>query len=282
MGSVAIYSDILFKNGFICSGASHEDGIVGGLASPAAKREPEWKLCQWACNSDICKGRYACADAGFSYETDSQLVAVSWEAGKPLLTLGLYASREYDAPRVFGQAWPHLLIEQTDLAKRCPPLGQLASLELDFAFRVPWFRCMMPNPKDSLHAAQINLFFTVSSVKTGDMFWFGVPVFDSRCRSLELFQAEDAGKDDASHKYIYTAAQRDFTQLSAHDGGIIDYRKDLLPLIGQGLLASVKAGYLASGDLGEYILTTSNLGFEMPGTFDASFEVYRLGLEAGV
>lgn len=280
MRAIPVLTDALFQNGFICSGAAHEDGIVGKLESPAAKKAPDWKICQWATKFDICKGTRSSGPDGYSSKTDSQLVSVSWEKEKPLLTLELLASKEYDSPRVSWQPWPHLLIEQGGLEKRCPALGGLSSLILDFAFRIPWFERMMDNPDNSLHTAQANIFFTVNSIKPGDMFWFGVPAFDVRYRHVANFQAEDTGKDDASHKYIYLADQKNFTDKSAHDGKIIRYEKDLLPLMEEGLRAAARAGFLSSDDIGDYAATSCNIGFEMPGTFDASFEIHRLGLEA--
>ncbi|MCL2815230.1 MAG: hypothetical protein FWD23_11580 [Oscillospiraceae bacterium] len=280
MQSVSVLTDTLFQNGFICSGASHEDGIVGKLESPAAKKAPDWKICQWATKCNICKGAYSSKTTGYSYKTDSQLVSVSWEKEKPILTLELLASKEYDSPRIGWQPWPHLLIEQSFVRDKFPPLGELLSLILNFDFRIPWFRRMMDNPDNSLHTAQANIFFTVNSMKNEDMFWFGVPAFDVRYRHIANFQAEDTGKDDASHKYIYLAAQDNFTNKSAHDGEIIEYEKDLLPLIKGGLRDAAKAKFLLSDDISEYAVTSCNIGFEMPGTFDASFEIYRLGLEA--
>ena len=280
MKMIAIIADTEFKNGFICGGATHADGIVGELKSPVSSGSPSWKIAQWACKNDISKGEHTENADGYSYSTESQKVAVSWKQDAPLLTLELKASKEYDAPRISGQAWPHLLIEQTDLSDRCPKLDKIENLNLAFEIRVLYCDSHMDNPDPGLHAAQITLFFTVQSSDTNDMYWFGVPVFDNRNKLVPEYMAEDGGKEDASHKFIYTAAQKSFTKISAWDFTKLTYNTDLLPYIKRGLDRAYKEGYLNSRNLADYTLTTCNLGYEMPGTYDSAFELYRFTLDA--
>lgn len=277
---IEVIADPEFKNGFICGGATHEDGIIGELTSPVSAGAPSWKIAQWACRYDISKGAYAADGGGYSYITESQKVAVSWREGEPLLTLELKASKEYDAPRISWQPWPHLLIEQTDLAARCPDLDKLERLDLILDTRIAYCDSYMDNADPGLHAAQVTLFFTVQSSGTGDMYWFGVPIFDNRQRLLPEYMAEDSGKDDASHKFIYTVAQKEFTRTSAREFTRLRYEADLLPYIKKGLERAYKAGYLNSNDIADYTLTTCNLGYELPGTYDSAFELYSFTLGA--
>ena len=277
---IPIIIDTEFKNGFICSGAAHEDGIVGELNSPAGTGSPNWKCCQWACKYDITQGVYTADETGYSYTTESQKVAVSWKEGEPLLILELKASKEYDMPRVYGQAWPHLLIEQQDLAARCPKLDKVESLNLILETRVAYCGQHMEKADPSLHAAQISLFFTVQSNETGDMYWFGVPIYDNRQKFLAEFMAEDGGKEDASHKFIFTVSQKRLTAVSPHEFTKLRYEADLMPHIKRGLEQAHKAGYLNSDNLASYTLTTCNMGYELPGIFDSAFELYEFALNA--
>ena len=279
---ISIIADAEFKNGFICGGAAHEDGIVGELVSPVSTGDrPSWKIAQWACKYDITKGEHIADDGGYSYVTESQKVAVSWRESAPLLTLELKASEEYDSPRTAGQAWPHLLIEQTGLSDRCPKLDKVENLNLILETRVLYCESYHTDKADpGLHAAQITLFFTVQSNETNDMYWFGVPVFDNRKKLVPEYMAEDGGKEDASHKFIYTVAQKEFTRMSARDFTKIRYEEDLLPYIKKGLDHAYKAGYLNSDNLADYTLTTCNLGYEMPGIYDSAFEIYQFTLDA--
>ena len=55
---------------------------------------------------------------------------------------------------------------------------------------------------------------------------------------------------------------------------------DLLPYIKAGLEEAVKRGYLASSNLGDYGIMAINMGWELPGTFDASMQIRDLGILA--
>ena len=279
--TVQVIADPEFREGFACSTAESSLDIVGEVASPAAAEgAPRWKLDQWACKNEISGGDYTADAGGYACVTDSQRVAVSWRGGGPLLTLELKASREYDAPREEGQPWPHLLIEQRDLAARCPKLDRLKKLRLRFAAQIAYCDSHMEQADPGLHAAQVTLFFSVQSVETHDMFWFGVPVFDTRALLVPAHMAQDGGKPDAGENFIYTPAQVEFTRRSAHSGRLLAYDADLLPYIIKGLERAYAEGYLNSSRLGDYTLTTCNLGYEMPGTYDSAFELYRFTLDA--
>ena len=280
MKILPIIADTEFKNGFICSGAAHEDGIVGELKSPVAEGcAPDWICYQWACKNNIVKGEYAADENGYSYITESQKVAVSWKEGDPIIMLELKTSKEYDTPRVYGQPWPHLLIGQ-GFTGRCPTLEKLERLDLIFDTRIVYCDSHMEKADPALHAAQAQLFFTVSAPH--DMYWFGVPVYDIREEFVAEFEAEDGGKADASHKYIYTVSQREFTEVSSHTFKRLKYEADLLPYIKMGLGKAHKSGYLNSNNPADYTLTSCNIGYEMPGIYDSAFELYNFALDAVV
>jgi len=279
-GVIQILADPLFKNGFICGGAAHEDGIIGTLVSPAATGDPQWKIAQWACKNDISQLAAGSDGGGYAYYSDSQTVAVSWLEGPPLLMMELKASREYDAPRQWGEPWPHLLIEQTDLAARCPKFDQVEQLNLILDVQLTYCTEMMDEPDPGLHAAQLQLFFTVQSYDTGDCFWFGIPMFDNRTEIVPEYKAQDVGKDDASGLYIYTVAQTEFTDKSFHSFERIRYEIDLLPFVRRGIRDAYVAGYLNSRRLSDFQFTTCNLGYEMPGIYDSAFGLYEFSVTA--
>lgn len=278
---IELIADNGFKNGFICGGAYPELGIVGELKSPATDgSEPSWLISQWACKNDISMGLYTYSDDGYCYVNASQRVEVSWRPNTPLVTVELKASEEYEAPRKAREIWYHLLVEQQGIDQRCPTLDKVSALNLEFDSRIAYCKTMMEHPDPSIHAAQVSLFFTVVSKSTNDMYWFGVPVFDVRDRFVPEYGAEDNGMDVASHKYIYIVAQKEFTNISAHEYKLLQYRTDLLPYIKHGMSEAVSKGYLSTGDLANYTLTSMNLGYEMPGTYDSAYEIYRLSLKA--
>ncbi|MHC1694190.1 MAG: hypothetical protein AB9835_02705 [Eubacteriales bacterium] len=274
--TVDIIKDITFKTGFTCNGKEHADGVVGTLDSGAGQ-SPEWTLAQWACKYNIADGERTADDNGYMYTTPTQKVKISWKEGDPAITLELKASGEYTALRKDGEPWPHLLIEQTTLSQRCPTLDKLESLRLELSTRISYFTEVLKG-EPGLHAAQVNLYFTVQNPTSGDMYWFGVPVFDNRTKILPEYMAQDLGKADASQKFIYTVAQKEFTRKTAQKLERLDYDKDILPYIKSGLTEAKNRGYLPSDSPADYTLTTCNLGYEMPGVFDSELEIYKLAL----
>lgn len=281
--SVQIFDDTTFQTGFIVKGKEHEDGNVGKLFPSQSKiAHPAWYMAQWACNHNIVNGKKTQLADGYIYETDSQRVEVSTNPSKPNITLELKASKEYTAPRISGQEWPHLLIEQENLQTKCPTLDKVKALDFTISAKIAYCTCKMSNPNPDLHAAQVNMFFTVQNLLTGDMYWFGIPFYDNRYEIQPEYMAVDGGKSDASNKFIYIAAQKEFTDKSLNNGDWVQYSKDIYPFIIKGLQEAKKQGYLENDNPKEYTLTTMNLGWEMPGTYDGSLEIKNLSLNATV
>jgi hypothetical protein len=59
-------------------------------------------------------------------------------------------------------------------------------------------------------------------------------------------------------------------------------RIDLLPYIRNGLHEAVKRGYLRSSNSHDYAVANMNLGWEIPGTFDAAIQVEDLKVLASL
>jgi len=132
-----------------------------------------------------------------------------------------------------------------------------------------------------LHAAQFQLFFIVKNVRPGsvdqgDYYWFGVPFYDNRHDIPPAFMAADAGKKDATGKFIYTVAGETLGEASLKTGHWIALDKDLLPHILKGLQEAVRRGYLKDSTPHDYAVANMNLGWEIPGTFDAAVQVQDL------
>ncbi len=135
----------------------------------------------------------------------------------------------------------------------------------------------------ALHAAQLQLFFIVKEVApeaSGDFLWFGVPFFDSRQEFPPPHRAKDGGKADATGKLIYTIDGREVLSSPLGRGNRVAIRKDLLPAIREALAYAVESRFLASGDPGRYAVANMNLGWEMPGAFDAAVEIRGLAVTA--
>ena len=277
--TIQLFSDTNFKNGFLVHGPRHEDGYIGSIL-PKKDSVPEWRIAQWASRHEISSGKIRSDETGYEARTETQLVRVDYNDRGSILCLGLDASGEYDAPRKAGEAWPHLLIEQTTIGDRCPTLDKVKSLNLRLSSRILHCKSFMDSPDPSLHCAQTTLFFTVSDAVHNDMWWFGIPIFDNREIVRAEYMALDLGKSDCTGKFIYTAAQTEFTDKSFHSfGEWIDYDRDLLPLIERGIHEAKRRGYTKSDSLSDFRLTTMNLGWEITGTYSSAMEISGLSLE---
>jgi len=133
----------------------------------------------------------------------------------------------------------------------------------------------------NLHAAQFQMFLIVKNIRPesedhGNYYWFGVPFYDNRHDIPPAFMAADAGKKDATGKFIYTIAG----EVSLQEGQWAVLDKDLLPHIFNGLQEAAKRGYLKDPDPHNYAVANMNLGWEIPGTFDAAAQVQDLAVFA--
>ena len=90
----------------------------------------------------------------------------------------------------------------------------------------------------------------------------------------------DTGKKDATGKFIYTVAGAALGEASLKTGQWVALNVDLLPHILEGLQEAAKRGYLKSSDPHDYAVANMNLGWEIPGTFDAAVQVQDLEISA--
>jgi hypothetical protein len=143
----------------------------------------------------------------------------------------------------------------------------------------------MPGYTPKLHAAHFQIFFTLQNLDRrnpgyGQYLWFGVPLFDDRHPVPKAHIAKDSGKEDATGMFIFTPDGAEFSGRSAHDREWITIDKDLLPLMREGLKTAWERGFLQdSRSLADYRISGMNLGWEVPGIFDAAMQIRDLSLE---
>jgi len=282
---VALFDDTGFRRGFFLSFPSSAKGraVEKVLDWGRAGARPAWRLCQWATRTSLAGAAPVhLPDGAISYEDATKRVVFRGAAG-PDLVLELRAGDEYEGRvRAAGEAWPHLLVEQD--ATRAITLDRLARLELDVDVRLSAFADRMGGRADpGLHAAQLQLFFIVKDVApggSGDFLWFGVPFFDSRQEFPPAYRAKDAGKDDATGKLIYTIDGREVLSKPLARRERVVIRKDLLPFVREALAYAAEHRFLASADPGRYAVANMNLGWEMPGAYDAAAEIRGLAVTA--
>jgi hypothetical protein len=202
------------------------------------------------------------------------------------LILEVRSDAEYGgAARTYGQAWPHLLIEQ-DAVEQIP-LDTLQAIRFSVRLRLLYCTNHMTGAQynPNLHAAQCQMFFIVKNIVSGsadegNFFWFGVPFFDNRHEVPPAYMAKDAGKDDATGKFIYTIDGDTAGTAAVSKGQWVTVQTDLLGHIKDGLKESVRRGYLHNAAPHDYAVVNMNLGWEMPGSFSAAMQVRDLSIRA--
>jgi hypothetical protein len=261
-----------------------EYGTIPGIAGTG---DPAWGLAQWASREKLPaappeklpSGALRCANAA------KTVIFGPPGTDDADLSLAVNCGYEYqDHVRQSGEPWVHLLVEQR--FDNPPSLTSLARADLHLAARLTHFKKhKMPGYSPNLHAATIQIFFTVQNLNKqspgyGQYLWFGVPLFDDRHPFPKAYKAKDAGKEDATGMFIFTVDGKEFTKRSAHDEKWITIDKDLLPFMKDGLKTAWERGFLKDSQaLEDYHISGMNLGWEVTGIFDAGMQIRDLGLK---
>ena len=285
-----LFGDMRFERGFLLKYPDVSHGrateAVLDLGEPANK--PVWHLAQWATKYSLAEAECRREPNGDRvYENTGKRVLVGGsDSPNRDLILELRGKAEYgDRPRRQGEGWPHLLVEQDVMEMY--PLSRLARLDFHVLLRLLAFEDHMA-PADfdpGLHAAQFQLFLVVrnadaASKDHNEYLWFGVPFFDSRHDIPISHQAKDAGKEDATGKFIYAIDGREVNHLPMKTKTWVTFQADLLPHIQAGLQTAAERGFLTDTDPSHYAVVNMNLGWEMPGTYDAAIQVRDLRIDA--
>jgi len=277
------FEDAGFARGFNVTAARHPAPKIelGALRFPGGPDEaPAWRLAQWGTRHLLAPGFFQAAGEGrWVAETPGKRVVVD-RAGEtgPSILLGVNGGAEYgDHYREKGEFWPHLLIEQ----RFDPPLrpAKPGGLGLELEFRV--VQCapapgMEAGLKRGLHTAQVSAYFTVhnlteDSPDRGDMIWFGIPLFDARHAIPPGHYALDTAPGGGG-KFICNLDGKRFWEGNTGDGQWRQLEADLSELLGDALAIAREHGYLERSTLEDLALTSFNLGWEVPGPYNAAIE----------
>ena len=299
---IYLLKDDTFSQGFNLSGiVSIESGSrpfdyidYGGKAGT----NPKWRLCQWGSRFNLAlsdelmtddekerfpvSGTESVKDGVYTYSNDGLTFDVNPETG--YCKMSVNGKNEYPTPRVANQAWPHLLVEQT--FEEHHYLKDFEHLYVKLRFKInsctnEFERISQYDP--SLHSAQVTWFVTPQNVNSksegaGEMFWFGIPLFDWRRKDsyIDLYYAQDGGKEDSTGQFIYNLCSLDYMKEGNKIGKEMEIYFDILPGIKAGLAKGKEEGYLQKSQFEDLALTTMNLGWEVTGTFNSSFEIFDM------
>ncbi|MEF2247319.1 hypothetical protein [Paenibacillus sp. IITD108] len=285
--TVNIFDDPDFSLGFIIYPTLHSEGAkeIGRLKFDPEPANPVWHLAQWSSRYDIslAKGEADEAKESYKYANEGKVVAKEYVDGEALLTLKVIGEMEYkDGTRKNGEAWPHLLIEQ--VMGDPQNVDSFSELMLNLDVRINDFEYLMTSDFDAnLHAAQTTAYFGISNQNKesegySDFFWFGIPIFDSRFEYPPGGVIKDAGQPGASGALIYTPPGKEFLTKNMLDGEWETIHVDLIPYIQRAVEEGKQKGYLPKTSFEDLKITSFNLGWELPGTYNASLQIKNLEL----
>lgn len=271
--------DSHFQRGFILLEAPKGKRVVQRvLEGPDKTGKPAWDLAQWSSKHpalpEMPEKR---PDGAVRYANAGKVVTIGPPGTEGAdLSLAVNAGAEYGTrPREEGEPWVHLLTQQE--FDNPPSLAEISQCRLHAGMRLKQSRLVTPEGySPARHAAQMQIFLTISNRKTGSpghgqYLWFGVPLYDNRERLPSGFKAQDRGD---TKMFIYTLAATDVTNESAHDGKWVTIDKDLLPLLREALQVAWSRGFLKdSTNFADYRIGGAFVGWEVPGIFDVDAQV---------
>jgi hypothetical protein len=272
--------DLAFTTGFSLTPKLPSEmatvGYVDTLYFKSITGNPLWHLAQWNTNVDL-KGAalQTAADGSLYFGNIAKKIALYPDSS---LVLELNASAEYAHPRLDGEPWVHLLIEQSfsfapfvNTAKRIDFSVQLMLLKCDNKMAPGTF-----NP--SLHTAQSPMYFVVRGKGNDGYIWFGIPSFDYR--DVVLSDQPATMWDTGTQTYIANIAPS--TVWGSTKFKVNEWRSgkiDLKPQIIAAFNAVKALGKFPNTTVDDLKITGMNFGWEIPGTFDAAIKIKKLSLK---
>jgi hypothetical protein len=258
--------------------------VQGTLQTDEEHITPAWRLAQWSSRTTLANSSPQRAGDGlvrFVTETKS-LILYPPKHKQRMVALLVRGDREYQSRlRAPEEPWPHLLVEQT--LNRQPSLKELAALRFRIAYQLLRVQTNTTQRLAPWHCAQFEAVILVknlnpSSAGYGDYLWFAIPLYDSRYQIPPEFAAQDTA---GSHKFIYAAPGKSFSQIPAGSGNWINVDQNVLPLIREGLNRAWEKNFMStSRDLSDLHPFAFSIGWEVTGPLEVEMRFRGVSLQA--
>ncbi len=258
------------------------------LATVNETTKSVWEFAQWSSNYDIMNGSKNGAFGEYVFENEEKTpspkkMVINTKTGK--MTISLNAESEYTKDRVANQGWPSLLIQQ-NFDDNLIRLIDMEEINMNMTFKITSCENKTISKYDeSLHCAQFVWYLTLqnrnpNSKDFGSYVWFGLNLYDSRYQGTrtDMYAAVDAGKDANTGMFIYQPDSIKFSPTGKMAGtkekmeinfNILDEAKAAFDLAKQ-------RGYLGTTTFEDLYIGSTNFGFEVPGTFNITAEIYNI------
>ncbi len=295
-GYKALFNDPFIKNGVT---VLKPDGETAGVISGTnANGEAHWVFPQWGSKYDLynyVKRNFFNGGNAFTYisagktvdgvEIPAKILTIDSTDGS--IYMELNAQVEYDAPRQDGEEWPHTLLSQ-DFGPDLVHVSELEDLVMNMSYEITKFEdCMGSAADSSKHCAQLVWYITIQNRTEGHQdygkyVWFGITLWDNRNSGAAFggFAAEDAGKEDATHAFIYQPSSA-----LVHPNGkcpvVNEYRTvdfHLLDVAKTAFETAKARGYLGDTTWEDLYIGGMNFGFEVTGTYNVATQIDSVGV----
>ena len=284
---VDLLRDTRFQSGFeINAPKAGKHVAMGVFQPPAATNKPAWRLCQWNSQYDLSTAKAEIIDnQTIRMANAAKSATISSQNTSKDLILALDSRPEYKGKvRTKGQAWPHLLVEQS--VQPIVLFKNISRISFTIEARLLTNECFkLEGYTRNLHTAQFPMTFIVQnrnkqSKGFGDFIWFCVTLYDERKPFTDLYAAKDTA--DPSAKMIYTPPSRTFAQETLHDGTWVTFsHTNLCPLFIEAIDLARKRGYLKESlDMGDFAISSVNIGWEVTGINNVAIQIRNLDIKA--
>jgi hypothetical protein len=284
---VDLLRDTRFQSGFeINEPKAGKHVAMGVFQPPAATSKPAWRLCQWNSQYDLSTAKPEIIDnQTIRMANAAKSATISCQNTSKDLILALDSRPEYKGKvRTKGQAWPHLLVEQS--VQPIVLFKNISRISFTIETRLLTNECFkLEGYTRNLHTAQFPMTFIVQnrnkqSKGFGDFIWFCVTLYDERKPFTDLYAAKDTA--DPSAKMIYTPPSRTFAQETLHDGTWVTFsHTNLCPLFIEAIDLARKRGYLKESlDMGDFAISSVNIGWEVTGINNVAIQIRNLDIKA--
>ena len=298
-GNIGMISDASFANGIIIrdpSSASIAETGYLGFGRPRTVH-PSWVLTQWASRFDIASTPLREGEEGeFSYSNKGKKIT-RYSDGS--VELEIRTQSEYDAPRKEEQEYPRLYLGQSfsETVQRLP-LSSYDKLTFRMQGCLSYATNFMGGDYDSkLHTCRMVMTVNVSNTEAVSEaqagFILNIPIYDYRYQyppevnTLEAIETGGGDDDDEGgsqpaepvRELIYGWSGDKVWSKPFAAGEWNSTEVDLLPMITTALEYLQESESWQNVELGDLVLTDFVIGWESPGTFNASFRIGSLGLD---
>ncbi len=297
-GYTPLFEDPFLKNGV--SVLTPDGSVAGTISGVNANGDPSWVFPQWGSKYDLynyAERNYYNGGNAFTYKSEGKVVdgvkvpakVLSIDSTNGSIYMELNAEVEYDSPRQDGESWPHTLLSQdfgsdSDLVR----ISDLEDVVMNMMYEITKFEdCMGNSADESKHCAQLVWYITLQNRTVGHKdygkyVWFGITLWDNRISGASFggYAAEDAGKEDATHAFIYQPSSA-----LVHPNGkcpeVNEYRTVAFHLLDVARTAFTTAkdrGYLGDTTWEDLYIGGMNFGFEVTGTYNVAVQIDSVGV----